>query len=151
MCWIAGFLFCILVIVIMSGDEGRLRNTSNEFLKWVAQVMLPITLLVLTRVFGRSVIAQFNANFDRKAVSWMAVVLSLVFIVFTIGTICVASTKCQEGSSAELCEYHQLKTLSNSGTTILIVIIWPVLSMLLDYLFPKSDSAPANPTTTPTI
>jgi hypothetical protein len=145
-CWIAGPILASLVILALSGENGRLRNTSNDFFKWVAQVMLPIGVLVVSRVLGRNVIMRFNAVLDRKAVYRLAISLSLIFIAFTIGTIYVAARQCREASDGELCKFHQLQTLSNSGTTLLIVLIWPILSMLLDYLFPKADPAPADPT-----
>jgi len=145
MCWIGGVLLAVAVILALSGDNGRLRYTANDFYKWVAQVMLPIGVLVISRVFGRAIITQFNEVVDRKTVYRIAISMSLVFVAFTIGTIVVAARQCPEASDTEVCKFHQLQTLSNSGTTILIVLVWPILSMLLDYLFPKAEPGPADP------
>jgi hypothetical protein len=145
LCWIGGLFLAIAVILALSGDNGRLRYTHDEFYKWVSQVMLPIGVLVISRVFGRKIIMQFNAVLDRKAVYRLAISISAVFVAFTIGTIFVAAKQCREASNDELCKFHQLQTLSNSGTTILIILVWPILSMLLDYLFPKGEPAPADP------
>jgi hypothetical protein len=145
LCWIGGPFLAIAVILALGGDNGRLRYTSDEFYKWVAQVMLPISVLVMSRVFGRKIIMQFNEALERKTVYRLAISISVIFIVFTIGTIFVAAKQCREASNDELCKFHQLQTLSNSGTTILIVLVWPILSMLLDYLFPKGEPAPADP------
>jgi hypothetical protein len=44
----------------------------------------------------------------------------VIFIVFAIGTIFFAAKQCREASNDELCKFHQMQTLSNSGTTILM-------------------------------
>jgi hypothetical protein len=41
----------------------------------------------------------------------------------------------------------QLETLSNSRTVILTALIWPILSMLFDYLFPKGEPPSTDPGT----
>jgi hypothetical protein len=151
-CWIAGILLAVLVAVAFSAKDDKLAPVSSEVFKWIGQVLLPICLLVLSRVFGLTIVKQFGAFLNRKNVYWLTFALSLAFIVFAIGTIFAAAYACPGGLEKEVCQFHQLQTLSNSGTTILTVLIWPILSMLLDYLFPKGEqlsTAPDNPLSTP--
>jgi hypothetical protein len=63
---------------------------------------------------------QFNETLNRKTVYRLAISISVIFIVFAIGTIFFAAKQCREASNDELCKFHQMQTLSNSGTTILM-------------------------------
>jgi hypothetical protein len=82
---------------------------------------------------------------NRKQVFWLAFTISLIFIAFAIGTIVAAAFVDDGVKGTAEAKLHQLETLSNFGTVILIVHIWPILSMLLDYLFPKGESLPTMP------
>jgi hypothetical protein len=151
-CWIAGVLLAVLVTAAFSVNENKLAPVSSEVFKWIGQVLLPICLLVLSRVFGMKMVKQFGASLNRKNVYRLTLTLSLAFIVIAIVTIFAAAYACPRGLDKEVCKFYQLQTLSNTGTTILIVLMWPILSILLDYLFPGSEplpTAPDNPLPTP--
>lgn len=144
-CWIAGMLLAVVITVVFSISNNGLEHVSNDVLKWLAQVLAPICLLVLSRVFGQKIVQQFGALVDRSKVYWLAMAMSLVFIAFVIGTIFATAYACPRATKEPSCQLQQLQTLANSGTTILIVLIWPILSMILDYLFPKAEPAPNPP------
>lgn len=142
-CWVAGLVLAVLVTEI----DVKLEFVSDDVLVWIGQVLLPICLLVLSRVFGLTIVKQFGSTLSRKRVFWLTLMMSLIFIAFAIGRIHAAARANLGGLDIADKKLIQLRTLSNSGTTILIALFWPILSMLLDYLFPKSEpsTAPDNP------
>jgi Na+/H+-dicarboxylate symporter len=141
-CWIAGVVLAVFATVALN---SRLAPVSDEVLKWIGQILGPICLLVLSHAFGLKIMKQFGANLKRKQVYFLTLVMSLVYIGFVIGTIIVASRVDDAGKPGADIQLHQLHILTNSGTTILVVLLWPILSMLLDYLFPKTDSPATEP------
>jgi|ERR1051326_1008552 uncharacterized membrane protein YhaH (DUF805 family) len=143
-CWIAGLLLAIFITVLSSGEKGRLKDVSDDVLKWIGQILGPICLLVLSRVFGLNIVKTFQASLSRKKVFWMAFCMSLVYIGFAIGTIFVAAHVNDQGKGIADVKCRQIEILANSGTMILTVIIWPILSMFLEYLFPKSELSSSN-------
>jgi len=138
-CWIIGV---IVAIIVTEADES-LKFVSDDVLKWIGQVLVPICLLTLSRVFGLTLTRQFGALLSRKKVYWLTLSISVVFILFAIGSLFAAANANPGAFDKPEYKLRQLQILSNSGTTILIAMIWPILSILLDYLFPKSDSSAA--------
>jgi hypothetical protein len=98
--------------------------------------------LVLSRVLGQTVVQAFGAQLNRKQVYTLAFIVSLIYIGAAVGTIFAAARvdDAGKGDHKPEVQLQQLQMLSNTGTTILVVLLWPILSMLLDYLFPKSQS-----------
>src|ERR1700731_2134093 len=82
-CWVGGLILAILVIVALSGEEGRLRYTSGGFLRWISQVLLPVGVLVVPRALGLTIVKQFNQAISRKVVYWIAICISFIFVGFT--------------------------------------------------------------------
>jgi hypothetical protein len=148
-CWIAGVLLAVLVTLAFSLENGRLAPVSEEVLKWIGQVLGPICVLVLSNAFGLRIVKQFGARVNRQTVYRLAFAMSLVFMAFAVGTIFVAAFARDAGKDTPEAKLRQLQTLSSTGTMILMVLIWPILSLLLEYLFPKGETGPSVPENLP--
>jgi hypothetical protein len=145
-CWIGGVVLAVLVTLALSfGQRQCLAFVLDDVLKWMGQILGPICLLVLSQVFGLAVVKQFRGHLNRKQVYVLAMVMSLVYLGFTIGTIFAAGHVDDAGKDIAEVKLRQLQVLQNSGTTILVVLLWPILSMLLDYLFPKAEPVATSP------
>jgi hypothetical protein len=145
-CWICGVILAVVVTLAFSaGEYGRLTPVSDDVFKWIGQMLGPICLLVLSRVFGRLIVQQFGNRLNRLQVYRLTFVMSLVYMAFAIVMICLAAFVPGAGKNFPDVKLQQLQTLSNSGTIILVVLLWPILSMLLDYLFPNAGQPPATP------
>jgi len=113
----------------------------------------PICLLVLSRVLGQRVLQNFGANVEWVKVHRLTLMLSVVFIGVAVGIIVWSAFVSGAGQDTADAKFLQLQTLSGTGTVILVVILWPILSMLLDFLFAVSQpnaSSPSSPVPTQT-
>src|ERR1700682_2138688 len=67
-CWIFGVFLALVVTAAFSFENGRPAPVFEDVLKWIGQILLPICLLVLSRVFGLKIEKTFGARLNRRKV-----------------------------------------------------------------------------------
>lgn len=147
-CWVVGVIAVVILAAILAFDGGKspLALVFQEVLKWIGQVMLPICLLVLARVFGQNLRQTFAANLPRAQIHRLLLRLSVIYIVVAGGAILLAAKTVPDAGLKDhpyaLLSQHEI--LSNFAT-VMVVLLWPILAILLDFLFPSDSGGPANP------
>jgi hypothetical protein len=136
--WLIGIA---VIVLVATATQNRLKPILLDVFKWIGLMVVPIGGLVLARVFQITLVRKVNANLTQKQVFGLTLAVSAAYVIASIILILYAGWVDDAGADDSKVKFEQLQRLTGFGQVVLIVIIWPFLSTLLDILFP-GDTPP---------